>query len=111
MQERKPLPKRRQSENFKKHVPGSQNAIYVTVGRYEDSSVGEVFIDVAKEGTELRLLMNAFAMMTSLALQYGAPMERIVTFLNAFPDTGIPKLVGEVLVEATKQETNSNEMG
>src|SRR5215469_9411955 len=48
---------------------------YLTVGIYEDSSPGEIFITMAKQGSTISGLMDSFATAVSLALQYGVPLE------------------------------------
>ncbi len=50
---------------------------YLTVGLFEDGSPGEVFITISKEGSTIRGLMDSLAVMTSLALQYGVPIENL----------------------------------
>jgi ribonucleoside-diphosphate reductase alpha chain len=55
---------------------------YITAGKYEDGSVGEIFLtDIGKEGSTIKGLMNAFATAISIGLQYGVPLE---TFVNKF---------------------------
>jgi len=51
---------------------------YITVGLYEDGQPGEVFIRIAKEGSTIGGLMDTVATLTSLALQYGVPLESLV---------------------------------
>lgn len=51
---------------------------YITVGLFEDGSPGEVFITISKEGSTIRGLMDSVAVLTSLALQYGVPLEDLV---------------------------------
>ena len=48
---------------------------YITVGLFDDGSPGEVFITISKEGSTIRGLMDTVAVLTSLALQYGVPLE------------------------------------
>lgn len=52
--------------------------MYLTFGEYEDGSLGEVFIDVAKAGAALRAVMDAFARTFSIALQHGSPLATLV---------------------------------
>ena len=47
-------------------------------GEYEDGTLGEIFIDMHKEGAALRSVMNCFSMLVSIALQYGVPLEVLV---------------------------------
>jgi ribonucleoside-diphosphate reductase alpha chain len=52
--------------------------VYLRTGEYEDGRLGEVFIDMHKEGAAFRSLMNCFAIAVSLGLQYGVPLEEYV---------------------------------
>ncbi|MBI2897923.1 MAG: vitamin B12-dependent ribonucleotide reductase [Deltaproteobacteria bacterium] len=76
----KPLRRRlndeRQSLTHKFSIAGHEG--YLTVGQYPDGSPGEIFIRMAKEGSVVCGLMDAFATMTSLALQYGVPLQVLV---------------------------------
>src|SRR5262249_39490412 len=51
---------------------------YVTVGLYDDGTPGEIFLTMAKEGSTISGLMDAFALQTSMALQYGVPLRKMV---------------------------------
>ena len=52
--------------------------VYLRTGEYEDGSLGEIFIDMHKEGAAFRSLMNSFAIAVSIGLQYGVPLEEYV---------------------------------
>jgi ribonucleoside-diphosphate reductase alpha chain len=80
--ERRRLPKKRGGFTQEARVGGQK--IYLRTGEYEDGSLGEVFIDMHKEGAALRSLMNCFAISVSLGLQHGVPLEE---FVNAFTFT------------------------
>ena len=58
--------------------------IYLRTGDYADGRLGEIFIDMHKEGATFRSLMNNFAIAVSLGLQYGVPLEK---FVDAFTAT------------------------
>jgi ribonucleoside-diphosphate reductase alpha chain len=73
--QRKPLPARRRGYTQKVYIGGHK--ILLRTGEYEDGSLGEIFIDTHKEGATFRSLMNAFAMLFSLGLQYGIPLEEM----------------------------------
>ncbi len=73
---RRRLPDERQSITHKFSV--GEHEGYITVGLYEDGSPGEVFLTMSKEGSTISGLMDAFATMTSLALQYGVPLDALV---------------------------------
>ena len=73
---RRRLPATRQSITHKFDVAGHEG--YITVGLYEDGTPGEVFITMAKEGSTVGGMMDAFATAISLCLQYGVPLEALV---------------------------------
>jgi ribonucleoside-diphosphate reductase alpha chain len=74
--ERKTLPAKRRGFTQKAKINGQ--AIFLRTGEYGDSTLGEIFIDLAKEGSTLRSLMNCFAISVSVGLQYGVPLEEFV---------------------------------
>ncbi len=80
--EREKLPHRRKGYTQKAIVGGHK--VYLRTGEYEDGRVGEIFIDMHKEGAAFRSLMNNFAIAISIGLQYGVPMEE---FVDAFTFT------------------------
>jgi ribonucleoside-diphosphate reductase alpha chain len=65
--------------------------VYLRTGEYEDGTLGEIFIDMYKEGAAFRGLLNSFAILTSKALQYGIPIEELVdTFVfTRFDPSGV----------------------
>ncbi|MAE75907.1 MAG: hypothetical protein CMJ85_03435 [Planctomycetes bacterium] len=73
---RRLLPYRR-SGFTQKAVVGGHN-IYVRTGQYEDGTLGEIFLDMHREGAAFRSLMNCFAIAISLGLQHGVPLEEYV---------------------------------
>jgi len=81
-QERQKLPNRRKSYTQKATVGGHK--VYLHTGEYENGKLGEIFIDMHKEGAAFRSLMNNFAIAISLGLQYGVPLEE---FVEAFTFT------------------------
>jgi ribonucleoside-diphosphate reductase alpha chain len=74
--QRKRLPKKRAGFTQEARVGGQK--VYLRTGEYEDGRLGEVFIDMHKEGAAFRSLMNCFAIAVSLGLQYGVPLEEYV---------------------------------
>jgi ribonucleoside-diphosphate reductase alpha chain len=74
--ERKTLPAKRRGYTQKAKINGQ--AIFLRTGEYSDNTLGEIFIDLAKEGSTLRSLMNCFAIAVSVGLQYGVPLEEFV---------------------------------
>ena len=73
---RRRLPDERESVTHKFSV--GEHEGYITVGLYEDGKPGEMFLTMSKEGSTISGLMDAFATMTSLALQYGVPLDALV---------------------------------
>ena len=74
--ERERLPDRRKGYTQKAVVGGHK--VYLRTGEYQDGRIGEIFIDMHKEGAAFRSLMNNFAIAISLGLQYGVPLEEYV---------------------------------
>jgi ribonucleoside-diphosphate reductase alpha chain len=74
--ERKQLPAKRRGFTYKAKVGGQP--LFVRTGEYSDGTLGEVFIDMAKEGATMRSLMNSFAIAVSIGLQYGVPLDEFV---------------------------------
>jgi ribonucleoside-diphosphate reductase alpha chain len=70
------MPKRRRGFTQEARVGGHK--IFLRTGEYEDGTLGEIFIDMHKEGAAFRSLMNCFAMAVSVGLQYGVPLETYV---------------------------------
>jgi len=75
-QERDKMPGRRKGYTQKATVGGHK--VYLRTGEYDDGRLGEIFIDMHKEGAAFRSLMNNFAIAISLGLQYGVPLEEYV---------------------------------
>ncbi|MFL9482431.1 vitamin B12-dependent ribonucleotide reductase [Chitinophagaceae bacterium LWZ2-11] len=74
--ERKSLPAKRRGFTQKAKINGQ--VLFLRTGEYGDGTLGEIFIDLAKEGSTLRSLMNCFAIAVSVGLQYGVPLEEFV---------------------------------
>ncbi len=74
--ERRTLPAKRRGFTQKAKINGQ--AIFLRTGEYNDGTLGEIFVDLAKEGSTLRSLMNSFAIAISVGLQYGVPLEEFV---------------------------------
>ncbi len=79
---RRKLPERRKGYTQKATIGGHK--VYLRTGEYEDGKLGEIFIDMHKEGAAFRSLMNNFAMSISIGLQYGVPLDE---FVDAFTFT------------------------
>jgi ribonucleoside-diphosphate reductase alpha chain len=92
---RRKLPSERSSITHKFSVGGHEG--YITVGMYADGHPGEIFIKMAKEGSTLSGIMDAFALSVSISLQYGVPLRALVDkFVNSRFEpsgyTGNPKI-------------------
>jgi ribonucleoside-diphosphate reductase alpha chain len=74
--ERRALPAKRRGFTQKAKINGQ--AIFLRTGEYGDGTLGEIFIDMAKEGATMRSMMNCFAIAISIGLQYGVPLEEFV---------------------------------
>lgn len=70
------MPQRRQGLTIEARVSGHK--VFLRTGEYEDGRLGEIFIDMHKEGATLRSLLNCFAVSVSMGLQYGVPVEEYV---------------------------------
>ena len=79
---REKLPQRRRGYTQKANVGGHK--VYLRTGEYNDGTLGEIFIDMHKEGAGFRAMMNNFAIAVSVGLQYGVPLEE---FVDAFTFT------------------------
>jgi ribonucleoside-diphosphate reductase alpha chain len=73
---RRPLPNRRTGYTQKAKIGG--HSIFIRTGEYDDGKLGEIFLDMHKEGAAFRSLLNSFAIAVSLGLQYGVPLEEYV---------------------------------
>lgn len=74
--ERRSLPAKRRGFTQKAKINGQ--AVFLRTGEYADGTVGEIFIDMAKEGATMRSMLNCFAISISIGLQYGVPLEEFV---------------------------------
>ena len=80
--DRSKMPDRR--KGYIQKVSIGNHKIYLHTGEYDDGKVGEIFIDMNKEGELVKALMNNFAIAISLGLQYGVPLDE---FVDAFIET------------------------
>jgi ribonucleoside-diphosphate reductase alpha chain len=74
--ERRALPAKRRGFTQKAKINGQ--ALFLRTGEYSDGTLGEIFIDMAKEGATVRSMLNCFAIAISIGLQYGVPLEEYV---------------------------------
>ncbi|HVB02116.1 MAG TPA: hypothetical protein VNE41_00215, partial [Chitinophagaceae bacterium] len=87
--ERKTLPAKRRGFTQKAKISGQ--AVFLRTGEYGDGTLGEIFVDMHKEGATMRSLMNCFAIAVSIGLQYGVPLEEFVDkfIFTRFEPSGI----------------------
>jgi ribonucleoside-diphosphate reductase alpha chain len=87
--ERKTLPAKRRGYTYKAKVGGQP--LFLRTGEYSDGTLGEIFIDMAKEGATMRSLLNSFAIAVSVGMQYGVPLEEYVDkfIFTRFEPSGI----------------------
>jgi ribonucleoside-diphosphate reductase alpha chain len=134
VRKREKLPSKRGGYTQKAIVGGHK--VYLRTGEYPDGRLGEIFIDMHKEGASFRSMMNAFAIAVSLGLQYGVPLDEFVdafTFFRfepsgfvqehdrirqvtsiidfVFRDIAISYLDREDLAHVTPEESNHTAMG
>lgn len=85
---REVLPNRRRCETIKSTIQGTN--VYITFSRFPDGRIAEVFVDVQRAGTALRGLMSGAAIIFSIALQYGVPLQTLVDSIKgiSFPPDG-----------------------
>lgn len=74
--ERRALPAKRRGYTQKAKINGQ--TLFLRTGEYSDGTLGEIFIDMAKEGATMRSMLNCFAIAVSIGLQYGVPLEEFV---------------------------------
>jgi ribonucleoside-diphosphate reductase alpha chain len=97
MNKREALPNRRAGQNFElRH--GGQNALFqVTIGYYPDGRIGEVFISGAKTGSDFEAVARDGAVLLSIALQFGVPLETIQHALTREHDGTPSTIIGAVV--------------
>ena len=101
VREREKMPHRRKGYTQKAVVGGHK--VYLRTGEYDDGRLGEIFIDMHKEGAAFRAMMNNFAIAVSLGLQYGVPLEE---YVEAFTFTRFEPAGMVIGNEAIKNSTS-----
>lgn len=83
------MPNRRVGYTQKMKIGGQ--TLYLRTGEYEDGTLGEIFVDLSKEGSLIRSMLNSFCIAISVALQYGASLEDLADkYINSrFEPSGI----------------------
>ena len=98
LSQRRRLPNRRGGYTQKAVVAGHK--VFLRTGEYEDGTLGEIFIDMHKEGAAFRALMNSFAIAVSIGLQHGVPLERFVDqfIFTRFEPNGMVQGNGRIMM-------------
>ena len=104
MTERRTLPQRRRAETFELSFGGLDRAHTVTVGYYDDQSIGEVFINGGKSGEMVESIARDGAVLLSLALQYGADLRNIKSAITR-DGQGAPSSIIGAVVDRLSEET------
>lgn len=101
MTSRNVLPNRRAGENFELRHGGQTTPFVITLGRYPDGRVGEVFIAGSKSGSAFDAVARDGAILLSLALQHGVPLETIKHAVTREADGSASTIVGAVVDRLT----------
>ncbi len=105
MTERRQLPMRRRCETFEIAFGGLSKKHAVTVGYYHDETPGEVFINGGKSGEQVEAIARDGAVLLSLALQYGVPLENIRSAITRTENGEPSSIVGAVVDKLTEIES------
>jgi hypothetical protein len=98
------LPQRRYGETFELKHGGQNTPFQITLGFYPDGTIGEVFISGAKAGSEVEAVARDGAVLLSILLQYGAPLETIKHAITRNSDGSPSTIVGAVVDMLSIQE-------
>ena len=98
MSAREPLPNRRECETVKLRHGNGRAAYHVTIGRYEDGRRGEIFISTNQVGTAIDAMARDLAVLMSLCLQHGCPIETIKHALTREAD-GAPSTIAAAVAD------------
>lgn len=105
---RQELPLRRRSETFEIDFAGLKKAHTVTVGYYEDGRVGEVFLNGGKSGEVVEAIARDGAVILSMALQHGVPIETIGHAITR-DGQGMPQTIVGVVVDMLTRKSSDKE--
>lgn len=94
---RKVLPNRRSGENIEITHGGQNSKFVITLGRYPDGTIGEVFISGSKSGSSFDGVARDGAILLSLCMQHGVPLETIKHAMTREPDGSASTIVGAVV--------------
>lgn len=107
MNKREPLPFRRRADTFEIRHGGQNTAFAVTVGYYPDGRIGEVFVNGAKAGSEVEAVTRDGAVILSIALQYGVPLDTIRHALTRDHDGSPSTIIGAVVDRLEKTHASA----
>jgi len=107
MSTREALPNRRHSESFEMQWGGQNTTFQVSLGYYQDRRIGEVFISGAKAGSDLDATARDGAILLSLALQHGVPLEVIRHAITRNHDNTPSTIIGAVVDRIGDEECSS----
>jgi hypothetical protein len=97
------LPQRRRAETIEMQHGGQNNTFQVTIGYYADGSIGEVFVSGAKAGSNVDALCRDAAIMLSLALQHGTPLDLMKHAITREGDGAPSTIIGAVVDKLTNK--------
>jgi hypothetical protein len=103
MSERRALPQRRRSETFEMTFGGIDKRFAITLGYYEDGSIGEVFITGGKSGEQVEAIARDGAVLLSMALQFGAELDAIKHSITRDGQNAPASIVGAVIDAITER--------
>jgi hypothetical protein len=103
MTERRALPMRRRSETFEIEFGGLNKSHTVTVGYYDDDMHGEVFINGGKSGEVVEAIARDSAVLLSLALQYGVPLDTVKRAITRDGQGAPASIVGAVVDQLDRE--------
>lgn len=103
-QRRDPLPNRRLGETYELQHGGKRAVFQITLGRYAEGRVGEVFISGGKSGTEVEANVRDTAILVSIALQHGVPVATMASAITREGDGSPSTIIGVVLDQLAKEQ-------
>jgi hypothetical protein len=98
------LPQRRHSESFTMTFGGQRTVFTITCGFYPDGRLGEIFIDGAQIGSEVHAITHDAAVLASIGLQYGVPLETFRHAISRDRDNKAATIIGAVLDKINEME-------
>jgi len=103
---RRILPQRRYGETFEMYHEGQNTPFAITFGFFADKTIGEVFINGAKTGSAMEGVTHDGAVLLSLAIQHGVPLDTISRAISRNADGKAMTIIGAVVDSMTKRTAN-----